>query len=190
MSLLDTLKSKAADLWGGGAILNRASPIYDPARNTIVVAGLTLDGVVQAVLSERVFTRSEFGIDPSYYTYYDTNEIRTLTVELLPTAKCVTLMNSLAIAQRQKGGWFTIEIADNGVATNNLRGHIISANGYTQSEDAPNKQVVFGVVPLQIMPIERNAAETQEESVEEPVPTTEIPTADETTPVQWEKGMP
>lgn len=159
MSILESLKNKAAALWDGGAILNRPSSIYDASLNSVIVAGLKLDGVVTTTLSEQAISRSEFGIHSSYYTYYDINEIRTLTVELLPTAKSVPLMEKLALSQKAKAGWFTIDIYDNGLIQNRMKAHIISHGGLSQSDEGANRVVIFGVIPLAVVANERFAQE-------------------------------
>lgn len=146
-NILNSLKDKAAALWGNkNTILNRATPIYDASRNKIFVAGLELDGVVNAMLSPRTRTRVEQGIDEGYYAYYDAQEPQTFAVETLPTAACNEVLELLAMRQKKEGGWFHLTIYENGALKELMRAHIISTSDIHLTQEPNNKSFVFGVV--------------------------------------------
>ena len=62
MSILNELASKAKDLLTGGDFLNRKTKVYDASKNKIIVAGLTLDGVVSSSLSQQAVSEVELWV--------------------------------------------------------------------------------------------------------------------------------
>ena len=68
MSILDNIKDKAKDLLKmSEPYATRATTGYDASKNSIVVAGFPLDGVVSSNISSDTIMRQETGID-YYYT--------------------------------------------------------------------------------------------------------------------------
>lgn len=123
----------------------RNSGVYDVSKNKIIVAGVFLDGIVDAKLSAETITRHDVGIDQRYVAIYKTIEQRTLTVELLPTANCLPLLRRLADVQQRNSGWFNISIHENGRLVDVYRAWINQLPEVSIKSDADNKQVVFGV---------------------------------------------
>lgn len=104
----------------------RQTQTYNAAKNSIIVAGLTLDGVVSSTLNADVITRQETGIDYYYTTYYQSVEQRTLTVVFLPTAKSLDILRNLALKQQITRGWFNLSVHENDKIVNVYRAWIIS----------------------------------------------------------------
>lgn len=123
----------------------RNSGVYDPSKNKIIVAGIFLDGVVDAKLSPESVTRHSVGIDQRYIAVYRTIEQRTLTVDLLPTANCLNLLRRLADVQQNNSGWFNLSVHENGRLVDVYRAWINQLPEVSMKVDADNKQVVFGV---------------------------------------------
>ena len=146
MSILEGIKDKAKEL------LNISEPYavkqtrnYDSSKNSIIVAGVKLDGVVSSNLSGDTLTKQEQGIDYSYTTYYQSLEPRTLVVTILPTALCLDMLRNLALVQQKNNGWFNIAIHENDVIVNVYRGFILDLPSLSSEKDADDRQVTFGV---------------------------------------------
>lgn len=125
--------------------LARSGGAYDPSKNRIIVAGIVLDGIVDAKLSAEMLTNHESGIDHRYIAIYKTIEQKTLTVELLPTASCLPLLHQLGDVQQKSSGWFNISIHENGMLVDVYRAWINQLPEVSFKADPDNKQVVFGV---------------------------------------------
>ena len=123
----------------------RSSGIYDSSLNKVIVAGIELDGVVEAKLSQEMLTRHDNGIDHRYVAIYKTIEQKTLTVELLPTANCIEQLHKLAEVQQRSSGWFNISIHENGKLVDVYRAWINSLPEVNLKTETDNKVVVFGV---------------------------------------------
>lgn len=195
-SILTGLAEKAKSLWDGGNVLERSTKVYDASRNKITIARMEIDGIEEATVSARTISVAEFGIDPSYYTYYDKEEMMTLTLNILPTAKSNSVLQALARKQRETKGWFYISVYENGDIIDIFRAHIISLPEITLSLQAPNKVYTFGIkstlhsnvfvsedTPKTATGTSQNEQNQQleEQGVNENAPV-------QRTPHQWEKG--
>lgn len=149
ISILDDIKGKAQELLRlSEPHITRETSVYDSSLNRVIVAGLPLDGVVSSTVSADVLTKQDIGIDYSYTTYYQNLEARILTVQLLPTAKCLPAMRLLALEQQISKGWFNISVHENGFIENVYRGFIIELPEVANSKEPDNKNIVFGIKPM------------------------------------------
>ena len=123
----------------------RQTQTYNAAKNSVIVAGLTLDGVVSATINADVITRQETGIDYYYTTYYHSLEQRTLTVVFLPTAKSLNVLRNLALKQQITKGWFNLSVHENDKIVNVYRAWIISLPEISMQQEAGDREVVFGI---------------------------------------------
>lgn len=123
----------------------RQTQTYNAAKNSIIVAGLTLDGVVSSTLNSDVITRQETGIDYYYTTYYQSLEQRTLTVVFLPTAKSLDVLRNLALKQQITKGWFNLSVHENDKIVNVYRAWIISLPEISMQQEAGDREVIFGI---------------------------------------------
>lgn len=128
---------------------------YDPSKNTISVAGLTLDGITSADITEISSTQAEVGVDQKYYTFYDVFSLITLTVNLLPTASCLTLMNKLDQSCKKNKATFTINVTENGVLLDNFRGHIMTLPKTSLNSQGDDKTIIFGLFKVANNKVER-----------------------------------
>lgn len=149
MSILDNIKDKAKEL------LNIAEPYttrqtsgYDASKNSVVVAGFPLDSVVSSVVSADSITRQEVGIDQTYRVYYEAITARTLTVTVLPTARCLPVLRLLALKQLENKGWFNISVNENDTIVNTYRGWIMDLPELSMSQEAADRIVTFGIMPI------------------------------------------
>ena len=197
-SILTGLAEKAKSLWGGGNLLERSTKVYDASRNKITIARMEIDGIEEATISARTISVAEFGIDPSYYTYYDKEEMMTLTLNILPTAKSNSVLQALARKQQELKGWFYISVYENGDIVDIFRSHIISMPEITLSMQAPNKVYVFGVkstLTTNVFASDSTAQTATGSKQNEANPQLEARRVNENTPVQTtpyqpEKGDP
>ena len=143
---LKSMKERAKGL------LNKAEPFvtrptagYDSAKNRVIVAGYTLDGVVTSSLSADTILKQEVGIDYRYTALYEVITQRTLTVTILPTARCLDVLRILALKQLENKGWFNISIHENNNIVNVYRGWIIELPEIGMQQEAGDRQVIFGV---------------------------------------------
>ena len=145
MSILNELASKAKDLLTGGDFLNRKTKVYDASKNKIIVAGFTLDGVVSSSLSQQAVSKVEQGVSRGYYTFVDVWDAQTLTVNVLPTAKCNDLLELLATEQSKKKGYFSLYVSENGNIVNVYKARLISIPERQMQLEANDRQYVFGL---------------------------------------------
>lgn len=145
MSILNELASKAKDLLTGGDFLNRKTKVYDASKNKIIVAGFTLDGVVSSSLSQQAVSKVEQGVSRGYYTFVDLWDAQTLTVNVLPTAKCNDLLELLATEQSKKKGYFSLYVSENGNIVNVYKARLISIPERQMQLEANDRQYVFGL---------------------------------------------
>ena len=145
MSILNELASKARDLLTGGDFLNRKTKVYDASKNKIIVAGFNLDGVVSSSLSQQTVSKVEQGVSRGYYTFVDAWDAQTLTVNVLPTAKCNDLLELLATEQSKKKGYFSLYVSENGNIVNVYKARLISIPERQMQLEANDRQYVFGL---------------------------------------------
>lgn len=147
MTFLNDVLGKAKDLIADNAsnLLNRRTKVYDASQNKVVVCGIELDGVTSCVIDSRTVTKGQQGIHPTYYTYYDVEEINTLSVSVLPTAKCIDLMLLLQQRQGNLKGFFTILVKENGEVKDILKAHINNIPKVELSAEAPDVEIIFGI---------------------------------------------
>lgn len=130
MGLLEELSSKASGILNKYPILNplikRQSSIYDASLNTIIVANIPLIGVVSSSISAESVLKQEQGIDVTYTTHYETFDIPTLTVSLLPTSPSNKVLTKLRDAQQKSKGWFSLSVHENGVIVGHYKAYILS----------------------------------------------------------------
>lgn len=145
MSILNELASKAKDLLTGGDFLNRKTKVYDASKNKIIVAGFNLDGVVSSSLSQQALSKVEQGVSRGYYTFVDVWDAQTLTVNVLPTAKCNDILELLATEQSKKKGYFSLYVSENGNIVNVYKARLISIPERQMQLEANDRQYVFGL---------------------------------------------
>ena len=197
-SILTGLAEKAKSLWGGGNLLERSTKVYDASRNKITIARMEIDGIEEATISARTISVAESGIDQSYYTYYDKEEMMTLTLNILPTAKSNSILQALARKQQELKGWFYISVYENGDIVDIFRSHIISMPEINLSMQAPNKVYVFGVkstLTTNVFTSDDTTKTATGSKQNDPSPQLEAKGVSENTPVQTtpyqpEKGDP
>lgn len=146
MSILDGIKDKAKSLINmSEPYVIRKTTSYDASKNKVIVAGYVLDSVVTSVVNADVITRQEQGIDYYYTTYFHSIEQRTLSVTVLPTAKCLDVMRVLALRQQETKGWFNIAVHENDKIVNVYRGWITSLPELSMAQDAGDRTILFAI---------------------------------------------
>lgn len=146
MSILDGIIDKAKELLViSEPYAIRDTRTYDSSKNRIIVAGITLDGVVSSVISTDTLTKQENGIDHSYTAISKQIEPKTLTVTILPTAQCLLKLVSLSLKQEQINGWFNISVHENDVIVNVYRAWVLSLPEIGMQQEGSDRVVVFGI---------------------------------------------
>lgn len=146
MSILDGIRDKANELIGIAApYVVRQTQTYNAAKNSVIVAGIPMVGVVSSTLNSDIITRQETGIDYYYTTYYHSIEQRTLTVSLLPTSSSLSMLRELALKQQISRGWFNLSVHENDNIINVYRAWIISLPEISMQQEATDRDVVFGI---------------------------------------------
>jgi hypothetical protein len=149
MSILDGIKDKAQQLMGkASGLVSRKTDVYDASRNSIVVSGVTLDGVVTASVSDKQVTQQLSGNDDTYYTYYDVVTPQILTVNILPTARANEVLEILYERQNRLKGWLNISITENGILQDLFRGHIIALPEKQMQQEANDRTYTFGITTV------------------------------------------
>lgn len=144
--LLADIKEKAKRLINiAEPITRRQTVAYDSTKNTIIVAGITLEGVTSSVVNSKPLTKQDDGIDYYYTTYYTVTESRTLTVNLLPTSRSLLMLRELALKQQTIKGWFNIAVHENDTIVDVYRGWILELPEITMQMESPDRTVIFGI---------------------------------------------
>ena len=129
MGVLDELSDKAnslLDKYGLNGVVKRQTQLYDSSKNTILVAGIPLVGVVSSSINAENILKQEQGIDVNYTVYYETIESSTLTITLLPTAPSNDLFKDLRNTQQKTKGWFSVSVHENGKLEGVYKAYILS----------------------------------------------------------------
>ena len=146
MSILDGIKDKAKELLTiAEPYAVRQTQTYNASKNSIIVAGVVLEGVVNSTINSNVMTRQETGIDYYYTTYYENIEPRTLTITLLPTSPSLQVILDLTRKQKTVKGWFNITVNENGNIVNVYRAWVISLPELSMQQEANDREIVFGI---------------------------------------------
>lgn len=149
MSILDNIKDKAKELLKlSEPYATRGTTAYNASKNSIVVAGFPLDGVVSSTISSDSILRQETGIDYYYTVMYEEIVSRTLTVNVLPTAKCLPVLRLLALRQLETKGWFNIAVNENDSIVNVYRGAILSLPEISMNQEATDRTITFAIKPM------------------------------------------
>lgn len=139
--ILNDVVQKARDLVNNA--VTRTITVYDSSKNSIIVSGLTLDGVVKANLSSKKIGELSSGTDQTYFGFYDVWDNLTLEVTLLPTAKSVSALELLSYSQRMYKGHTRISIVENGQAVGTYLGYITTTPSIDLEKEAGDRVYTF-----------------------------------------------
>ena len=148
MGVLDELSDKAnslLDKYGLNGVVKRQTQLYDSSKNTILVAGIPLVGVVSSSINAENILKQEQGIDVNYTVYYETIESSTLTITLLPTAPSNDLFKDLRIAQQKTKGWFSVSVHENGKLEGVYKAYILSMPQKDMQTDSNDRVYVLAL---------------------------------------------
>ena len=148
MGVLDELSDKAnslLDKYGLNSVVKRQTQLYDSSKNTILVAGIPLVGVVSSSINAENILKQEQGIDVNYTVYYETIESSTLTITLLPTAPSNDLFKDLRIAQQKTKGWFSVSVHENGKLEGVYKAYILSMPQKDMQTDSNDRVYVLAL---------------------------------------------
>jgi hypothetical protein len=146
MSILEGIKTKALTLLDiAEPYLPRSTASYDASLNRVIVAGFPLDGIVTYTISADTIMRQETGIDYYYNGITEVITERTLTVTVLPTSKCLSVLRLLALRQLETKGWFNIAVHENNSIVNVYRAFILEMPEIATSQETADRQIVFAI---------------------------------------------
>ena len=133
-------------------VITKRVKTYDPTKNKIIVAGMVLDGVVSATLSEHKRTEAIVGVDRQYNTTYESFSTQTIEVTLLPETICYEKLEELAWMCHKNKAMFGLSIEENGGVFDNFQASILSFSGITLSLEGEDKTITFNVSPRYAVP--------------------------------------
>ena len=148
MGVLDELSDKANSLlgkYGLNNVVKRQTQLYDSSKNTILVAGIPLVGVVSSSINAENILKQEQGIDVNDTTYYETIESNTLTITLLPTSPSNDLLKDLRNAQQKTKGWFSVSVHENGKLEGVYKAYILSMPQKDMQTDSNDRVYVLAL---------------------------------------------
>ena len=148
MSVLDELSDKANSLlgkYGLNNVVKRQTQLYDSSKNTILVAGIPLVGVVSSSINAENILKQEQGIDVNYTVYYETIESSTLMITLLPTSPSNELLKDLRVAQQKTKGWFSVSVHENGKLEGVYKAYILSMPQKDMQTDSNDRVYVLAL---------------------------------------------
>lgn len=127
-------------------VITKKVKTYDPSNTRIILAEtLILDGVVSMEISELVTSTADTGIDDQYYAVIEQSNGRILTVNLLPTATCITMLETLDRMAKKNKAFIRVNIIENGESVGAYSAHIQSLGSRTSSLDENVRSIVFGL---------------------------------------------
>ena len=148
MGVLDELSDKANSLlgkYGLNNVVKRQTQLYDSSKNTILVAGIPLVGVVSSSINAENILKQEQGIDVNYTVYYETIESNTLTVTILPTSPSNDLLKDLRNTQQKTKGWFSVSVHENGKLEGVYKAYILSMPQKDMQTDSNDRVYVLAL---------------------------------------------
>ena len=175
MGVLDELSDKANSLlgkYGLNNVVKRQTQLYDSSKNTILVAGIPLVGVVSSSINAENILKQEQGVDVNYTVYYETIESNTLTVTLLPTSPSNDLLKDLRNVQQKTKGWFSVSAHENGKLEGVYKAYILSMPQKDMQTDSNDRVYVLALnqyAPNLMRVQEINETTSSETTVEETI---------------------
>ena len=148
MGVLDELSDKAnslLDKYVLNSVVKRQTKLYDSSKNTILVAGIPLVGVVSSSINAENILKQEQGVDVNYTVYYETIESSTLTITLLPTSPSNDLLKDLRVAQQKTKGWFSVSVHENGKLEGVYKAYILSMTQKDMQIDSNDRVYVLAL---------------------------------------------
>ena len=148
MGVLDELSDKAnslLDKYGLNNVVKRQTQLYDSSKNTILVAGIPLVGVVSSSINAENILKQEQGIDVNYTVHYETIESSTLTITLLPTSPSNELLKDLRNTQQKTKGWFSVSVHENGKLEGVYKSYILSMPQKDMQTDSNDRVYVLAL---------------------------------------------
>ena len=148
MGILDELSDKAnslLDKYGLNSVVKRQTQLYDSSKNTILVAGIPLVGVVSSSINAENILKQEQGVDVNYTVYYETIENTTLTITLLPTSPSNELLKDLRNTQQKTKGWFSVSVHENGELEGVYKSYILSMPQKDMQTDSNDRMYVLAL---------------------------------------------
>mgnify|MGYP007020249075 FL=1 len=148
MGVLDELSDKAnslLDKYGLNNVVKRQTQLYDSSKNTILVAGIPLVGVVSSSINAENILKQEQGVDVNYTIYYETIESNTLTITLLPTSPSNDLLKDLRNVQQKTKGWFSVSVHKNGKLEGVYKAYILSMTQKDMQIDSNDRVYVLAL---------------------------------------------
>ena len=148
MGVLDELSDKANSLlgkYGLNNVVKRQTQLYDSSKNTILVAGIPLVGVVSSSINAENILKQEQGIDVNYTVYYETIESSTLTITLLPTSPSNELLKDLRNVQQKTKGWFSVSVHENSKLEGVYKAYILSMPQKDMQTDSNDRVYVLAL---------------------------------------------
>ena len=175
MGVLDELSDKANSLlgkYGLNNVVKRQTQLYDSSKNTILVAGIPLVGVVSSSINAENILKQEQGIDVNYTVYYETIESNTLTVAILPTSPSNDLLKDLRNTQQKTKGWISVSVHENGKLEGVYKAYILSMPQKDMQTDSNDRVYVLALnqyAPNLMRVQEINETTPSETTVEETI---------------------
>ena len=133
-------------------VITKRVKTYDPTKNKINVAGMNLDGVVSATLSDLKKTESIIGVDKQYNATYESFSTQTLEVTLLPETICYSKLKELDWMCSNNKAMFKLSVEENGGIIDSFQASILSFSSITLSLEGEDKTVTFSVSPRYSVP--------------------------------------
>lgn len=94
--------------------LKKSTKVFSPSDNKLILAGLEIDGVVEATLTRTEKTRTLQGTHGNYTTVVRRHETpATLSFTVMPTAVTIPKINQLASFCLECGNFFDVTVVKN-----------------------------------------------------------------------------
>lgn len=127
-------------------VITKKVKTYDPSQTKVILAeSLILDGIVSVELSELTTSSADTGIDSQYYAVVEQSEGLVLTVNVLPTAQCLSQIDVLNRMAMKNKAFFRVNLIENGEARGAYSAHVIAMGAMNSSLEESSRTIVFGL---------------------------------------------
>lgn len=126
------------------------SRVYDASKNKVMIANLTMKGLESFTISAIKKSEGRYGVSKGNYAAYNVFDNITLTLNFLPTSDSIDTLKSMITAYDKFGGYFIVEIFDNGEYIGRFKGLISDVGEQISSLEGSNKSFTLTIIEYPI----------------------------------------
>ena len=126
------------------------SKVYDASKNKIKIAKLNMVGLESFTISAIKKSEGRYGVSKGNYAAYKVFDNVSLTLNFLPTSDSIDTLKSMATAYEKFGGYFVIEIYENGNYQGRFKGIINDVGEQVASLEGSSRSFTLTLIEYPI----------------------------------------